>query len=141
MGTTGTLAIDPLDKIAVITKKHDIWLHVDAAYAGTALILPEFRWMIKGIEHADSLVFNPHKWMFTNFDCSAYFVKEKSALIRTFEIMPEYLKTDSASQVNNYRDWSIQLGRRFRALKLWFVIRSFGIRGLQDKIKKTNSYC
>ena len=136
VGTTGTLAIDPLDKIAVITKKHDIWLHVDAAYAGTALILPEFRWMIKGIEHADSLVFNPHKWMFTNFDCSAYFVKEKSALIRTFEIMPEYLKTDSASQVNNYRDWSIQLGRRFRALKLWFVIRSFGIRGLQDKIKK-----
>lgn len=93
------------------------------------------RWMSKGIELADTFVFNPHKWMFTNFDCSAYFVKDKEALIRTFEIMPEYLKTGHDSVANNYRDWGIQLGRRFRALKLWFVIRSFGISNLQDKIR------
>jgi aromatic-L-amino-acid decarboxylase len=93
------------------------------------------RYMIKGIENVDSYVFNPHKWMFTNFDASAYFVKDKEALIRTFEILPEYLKTKEGTSVNNYRDWGIQLGRRFRALKLWFVIRSFGINGLQDKIR------
>ncbi|MCP4157160.1 MAG: aspartate aminotransferase family protein, partial [bacterium] len=112
-----------------------IWLHVDAAYAGTALVLPEKRTLIKGIERADSFVFNPHKWMFTNFDCSAYFVKDKGALIRTLEILPEYLKTKEGERVTNYRDWGIQLGRRFRALKLWFVIRSFGTAGLQDKIR------
>jgi aromatic-L-amino-acid decarboxylase len=91
--------------------------------------------MIKGIEQADSFVFNPHKWLFTNFDCSAYFVKEKEILIRTFEILPEYLKTLSDSKVNNYCDWGIPLGRRFRALKLWFVIRSFGVKGLQEKLR------
>jgi aromatic-L-amino-acid decarboxylase len=91
--------------------------------------------MIKGIEKVDSFVFNPHKWMFTNFDCSAYFVKDKEALINTFSINPEYLKTKTAGQVNDYRDWGIQLGRRFRALKLWFVIRSFGLEGLKEKIR------
>jgi aromatic-L-amino-acid decarboxylase len=135
IGTTGSTAIDPLEKIGEICQKHNLWLHVDAAYAGTAWLLPETRWMIKGIEMADSLVFNPHKWMFTNFDCSAYFVKNQEALIRTFEILPEYLKTKEDQQVNNYRDWGIQLGRRFRALKLWFVIRHFGIKGLQEKIR------
>jgi len=135
IGTTGSTAIDPLKAIGEICQKHNLWLHVDAAWAGTALILPEMRYMIEGIELVDSLVFNPHKWMFTNFDCSAYFVKDTAALIQTFEILPEYLKTPEGQRVNNYRDWGIQLGRRFRALKLWFVIRSFGVEGLQEKIR------
>jgi aromatic-L-amino-acid decarboxylase len=135
-GTTGSTAIDPLNAIAQICKQYDIWLHVDAAYAGTALILPEKRDLIQGIEHADSFVFNPHKWMFTNFDCSAYFVKSEEALIRSLEILPEYLKTREGSRVNNYRDWGLQLGRRFRALKLWFVLRSYGVEGLREKIKE-----
>ena len=136
LGTTSSTAIDPVEKIAVICNKYNIWLHVDAAYAGTALLLPEYRWMINGIEKADSFVFNPHKWMFTNFDCSAYFVKDKEPLLRTFEILPEYLKTSTHGKVNDYRDWGVQLGRRFRALKLWFVIRNFGIEGLQEKIRE-----
>lgn len=135
LGTTGSTAIDPLESIAEIAKKYQIWLHVDAAFAGTALLLEEYRWMIKGIEHVDSFVFNPHKWMFTNFDCSAYFVKDKESLIRTFSINPEYLMTKNKGKVNDYRDWGIQLGRRFRALKLWFVIRSFGVDGLKEKIR------
>jgi len=135
LGTTGTTAMDPLGPISSICKKHGIWLHVDAAYAGTALLLPEFRWMIKGIGDVDSFVFNPHKWMFTHFDCTAYFVRDEEALVRTFEILPEYLKTQSRGQVKDYRDWGIPMGRRFRALKLWFVIRSFGIEGLQKKIR------
>lgn len=135
IGTTGSTAIDPLKPIACIARKYNIWLHVDAAYAGTALLLPENRWMIEGMEQVDSFVFNPHKWMFTNFDCSAYFVKSPESLIRTFEISPEYLKTPEDQRVNNYRDWGIQLGRRFRALKLWFVIRHFGVTGLQEKIR------
>ncbi len=136
IGTTGSTAIDPLKAMGDICQKYNVWLHVDAAFAGTALLLPEVRWMIEGIENADTFVFNPHKWMFTNFDCSAYFVKDKAALISTFEILPEYLKTAVDKQVNNYRDWGIQLGRRFRALKLWFVIRSFGVTGLQAKIRQ-----
>lgn len=135
IGTTGSTAIDPLKPITRIARQYNIWLHVDAAYAGTALLLPENRWMIEGIEQVDSFVFNPHKWMFTNFDCSAYFVKSSESLIRTFEISPEYLKTPEDQRVNNYRDWGIQLGRRFRALKLWFVIRHFGVTGLQEKIR------
>jgi aromatic-L-amino-acid decarboxylase len=140
IGTTGSTAIDPLQTIGRICQKYKVWLHVDAAYAGTALLLPEKRWMIKGIEMADSFVFNPHKWMFTNFDCSAYFVKDRESLIRTFEILPEYLKTREGETVNNYRDWGIQLGRRFRALKLWFVIRSFGVSGLQKHIRNHISW-
>ena len=135
LGTTSSTAIDPVEKIAAICNKYNIWLHIDGAYAGTALLLPEFRWMIKGIEKADSFVFNPHKWMFTNFDCSAYFVKDKEPLLRTFEILPEYLRTTTRGKVNDYRDWGVQLGRRFRALKLWFVIRNFGVEGLQEKIR------
>lgn len=136
LGTTGCTAIDPLAEIAAVCSLSHTWLHVDAAYAGTALLLPEYRWMIKGIELADSFVFNPHKWMFTNFDCSAYLVKDKEALLRTFEILPEYLKTGNRGLVNDYRDWGIPLGRRFRALKLWFVIRSFGVIQLQEKIRE-----
>lgn len=135
LGTTGSTAVDPLEKISVICRKYNLWLHVDAAYSGSALILPEYKWMLNGIEQADSFVFNPHKWLFTNFDCSAYFVKEKEYLIRTFEILPEYLKTLSDNKVNNYCDWGIPLGRRFRALKLWFVIRNFGVNGLQEKLR------
>lgn len=135
LGTTGSLAIDPIRPIADICRRHNIWLHVDGAMAGTALILQEYRWMSEGLELADSFVFNPHKWMLTNFDCSAYFVRDKEALIRTFEILPEYLKTPEGSRVNNYRDWGIQLGRRFRALKLWFVIRSYGVGGIQSIVR------
>lgn len=136
LGTTGCTSIDSIKEIAEICSEYNIWLHIDAAYAGTALLLPEYRWMIEGIEKADSFVFNPHKWMFVNFDCSAYFVKDKENLIRTFEILPEYLKTGNRGLVNDYRDWGIPLGRRFRALKLWFVIRSFGVSELQNKIRE-----
>jgi aromatic-L-amino-acid decarboxylase len=134
LGTTGPASVDPLEKAAKIAEKYNLWLHVDAAYAGSALLLEEYRWMIKGIDRVDSFVFNPHKWLFTNFDCSAYFVREKEWLIKTFEILPEYLKT-SQGNVNNYRDWGIQLGRRFRALKLWFVLRNFGLHGLQGMLR------
>ena len=135
LGTTGSTAIDPLRPIGEICARHGLWLHVDAAFAGSAMILPEHRGMLDGVELADTYVFNPHKWLFTNFDCSAYFVKDVEALVRTFEILPEYLKTAEAGTVKNYRDWGIQLGRRFRALKLWFVIRTFGLRGLQEKLR------
>lgn len=135
IGTTGSTAIDPLKEIGEICARYDIFLHVDAAYAGTALLLPEMRWMNEGVAYADSFVFNPHKWMFTNFDCSVFYVQDEALLVRTFEIMPEYLKTPEDQRVKNYRDWGIPLGRRFRALKLWFVMRSFGIEGLQEKIK------
>ncbi len=135
LGTTGTTAIDPLRAIGEICRENDIWLHVDAAMAGTALILPEFQWMTDGKEYVDSFVFNPHKWMFTNFDCTAYFVRDADSLIRTFEILPEYLKTRTRGRVNDYRDWGVPLGRRFRALKLWSVIRSYGVEGLQEKVR------
>jgi aromatic-L-amino-acid decarboxylase len=136
LGTTGSTAVDPLEKVGAICQKYNLWLHVDAAYSGAALIIPEFRWMSKGIEKADSFVFNPHKWLFTNFDCSLYYVKDKQALINTFSITPEYLKTENDDIVNNYRDWHIQLGRRFRSLKLWFVIRSFGAKKLRAIIQQ-----
>ncbi len=136
LGTTSSMGMDPLEEIGNICRKYNIWLHVDAAYAGTAALVPELRGFMKGAEMADSFVFNPHKWMLTNFDCSAYFVKDPEALVRTFEIHPEYLKTAADQKVKNYRDWGIQLGRRFRALKLWFVIRSYGLEGLQAMVKE-----
>jgi aromatic-L-amino-acid decarboxylase len=136
IGTTSSTAIDPLPAIAELCTRHGIWLHVDAAYAGAALILPECQAMIQGIEQADSLVFNPHKWLFTHFDCSAYFVKDPASLVQTFEISPEYLKTGVDQQVNNYRDWGVPLGRRFRALKLWFVMRSFGVAQMQAILRQ-----
>ena len=135
IGTTGSTAVDPVEEIARICSKYNIWLHVDAAYAGTALILPEYRYLLKGIDMADSFVFNPHKWLFTNFDCSAYFVKDSESLINTFKLVPEYLRSQIQEHVNDYSNWGIQLGRRFRALKLWFVIRSFGVNGLQEKVR------
>ena len=136
LGTTGTVAIDPINEIAHICEKYKIWLHVDAAYAGAALLLPEYRSLFCGIECADSIVFNPHKWMFVNFDCSLYFVKNPDLLVRTFEILPEYLKTSTRGQVNDYRDWGIPLGRRFRALKLWFVLRGFGLEAIRQKLRE-----
>jgi aromatic-L-amino-acid decarboxylase len=136
VGTTSSTAVDPLAPIGKICRRQDVWFHVDAAFSGTAAILPEKKWMLEGVEYVDSFVFNPHKWMLTNFDCSAYFVKDEGALIRTFEIHPEYLKTGVDAEVKNYRDWGIQLGRRFRALKLWFVIRSYGVEGLQKMVRE-----
>jgi len=136
VGTTSSLAIDPLAGIGKICKEHGIWFHVDAAFAGTAAILPEKKWILNGIEYVDSFVFNPHKWMLTNFDCSAYFVTDPASLIRTFEIHPEYLRTGQDAEVKNFRDWGIQLGRRFRALKLWFVLRSYGVEGLQRMVRE-----
>ncbi|MEZ5070415.1 MAG: pyridoxal-dependent decarboxylase [Bacteroidales bacterium] len=136
LGTTGTVAVDPLKDIAPIAKAQGLWLHVDAAFAGSALLLPEYAWMKEGMEDVDSFVFNPHKWLFTHFDCSVFFVKRADLLIRTFEILPEYLKTKTRGQVNDYRDWGVPLGRRFRALKLWFVIRGFGLEGLQNQLRK-----
>ena len=134
LGTTGSTAVDPVAQIATLCQKHQLWLHVDAAWAGTAMILPEYRWMADGLKLADSFVFNPHKWMFTNFDCSAYFVRDQKTLLKTFQSVPEYLKTKTKG-VNNYSEWGLQLGRRFRALKLWFVIRNFGVEGLQKKVR------
>jgi aromatic-L-amino-acid decarboxylase len=136
VGTTSSTAVDPLAAVGKICRRHDVWFHVDAAFSGTAAILPEKKWMLEGVDLVDSFVFNPHKWMLTNFDCSAYFVRDSGALIRTFEIHPEYLKTGVDAEVKNYRDWGIQLGRRFRALKLWFVIRSYGVEGLQKIIRE-----
>lgn len=136
IGTTSSTAVDNIEKVSEIAHKYGIWLHVDAAYAGTALVLDEYKYMLKGIEKADTFVMNPHKWLFTNFDCSAYFVKDTHALIKTFTMMPEYLKTNYDDKVKNYKDWGIQLGRRFRALKLWFVLRSYGV----EKIKQTIAF-
>ena len=134
-GTTSSTGIDPINEIGQICNHYNVWLHVDAAMAGTALILPEKRHLLGGLENVDTFVFNPHKWLFTNFDCSAYFVRDMESLLHTFEIMPSYLKTDAGNTVNNYKDWGIQLGRRFRALKLWFVIRNFGVEGLREKVR------
>jgi len=136
VGTTSSTANDPLPAIAEICRRHGIWLHVDAAYAGAAAIVPELRHFFDGVEHADSFVFNPHKWLLVNFDCSAYFVRDREALLQTFRVTPEYLRTAQDPDVVNFRDWGIQLGRRFRALKLWFVIRSYGVDGLRAMIRR-----
>ena len=136
IGTTGVGAVDPIKKIATLCKEFDIFLHIDAAWAGAAMILPEHRSMADGIELADSIVINPHKWLLTNFDCSAHFVKDPDALTSTLSILPEYLKSKESEDIIDYRDWSIPLGRRFRALKLWFVIRYYGVGGLQKIIRK-----
>jgi aromatic-L-amino-acid decarboxylase len=137
VGTTSSLAVDPVAAIGPVCRTHGAWLHVDAAMAGTAALCPEFRFLHDGLEWADSYCFNPHKWMFTNFDCSAFWVADRAALIDALSILPEYLRNRATATgaVIDYRDWHVQLGRRFRALKLWFVIRSFGVRGLQERIR------
>lgn len=137
IGTTSSNAIDPVRAIGEICKKENLWLHVDGAMSGSALICPEFRKVADGLELADSFIFNPHKWMFTNFDCDCFWVADKKHLIRSFSILPEYLKNKATESgaVIDYRDWHIQLGRRFRALKLWFVIRHYGTEGLRHHIR------
>ena len=138
VGTTSSTAIDPIRRIGEICRAHGLWLHVDGALAGTAALCPEFRALLDGFELIDSYCFNPHKWMFTNFDCDCFFVADRSALIRTLSVLPEYLrnKATESGAVFDYRDWQIPLGRRFRALKLWFVLRSFGVEGLRERIRQ-----
>ena len=138
VGSTSTMAVDPVDEIGRICNEHNVWLHVDAAMAGTAALCPEFRWIHDGLETADSYCFNPHKWMFTNFDCDAFFVADRGALIRSLSILPEYLRNPATESgaVIDYRDWQIPLGRRFRALKMWFVIRHYGRVGLQHHVRE-----
>ncbi len=138
VGTTSSTAIDPLPEIGRICREQGPWLHVDAAMAGTAGLCPELRPLFDGLEWADSYCFNPHKWMFTNFDCDCFFVAQRAELIRTLSILPEYLRNPATESgaVIDYRDWQVPLGRRFRALKLWFVIRWFGVAGLQQRVRR-----
>lgn len=138
VGTTSSNAIDPLPAIGAICQAEGVWLHVDGAMSGTAAICPEFRAIHDGIGLADSYCFNPHKWMFTNFDCDCFYVADRGALIRALSILPEYLRnaaTESGAVID-YRDWQVSLGRRFRALKLWFVIRHYGVEGLQHHVRQ-----
>jgi aromatic-L-amino-acid decarboxylase len=135
-GTTGTTALDPIEAMARIAKKYNVWLHVDAAMAGSAMICEEYRWMWRGIEGADSLVWNAHKWLGVAFDCSLYFVRDPQHLIRVMSTNPSYLQSAADGQVKNYRDWGIPLGRRFRALKLWFYLRNEGVERLQARIRR-----
>ncbi|MBI3131343.1 MAG: aminotransferase class V-fold PLP-dependent enzyme [Acidobacteria bacterium] len=136
IGTTGTTAVDPLAKMAELASKHGLWLHVDAAMAGTAMVLPECRPHWAGVERADSLVFNPHKWMGVGFDFSAYYVRDPQHLIRVMSTNPSYLQTKQDGEVKNFRDWHIQLGRRFRSLKLWFYLMDVGVEGLQARLRR-----
>jgi aromatic-L-amino-acid/L-tryptophan decarboxylase len=135
-GTTTSTALDPIEKIAAIAAAHGLWLHVDAAMAGSAMLLPECRWMWEGIEGADSLVVNPHKWLGVAFDCSLYYVRDPEHLVRVMSTNPSYLRSSADAQVKNLRDWGLPLGRRFRALKLWFMIREQGIAKLQERLRR-----
>jgi len=139
-GSTATTACDPLADIARITQEHRVWLHVDAALAGSAMILPEYRRLWDGVEGADSIVTNPHKWLGASFDLSTYFVRDPEHLIRVMSTNPSYLRSAADSQVKNFRDWGIPLGRRFRALKLWFLIREQGVSGLQARLRRDIGY-
>ncbi|MCS7166085.1 MAG: pyridoxal-dependent decarboxylase [Gemmatales bacterium] len=138
LGTTSTLAFDPLRPIGDIARRYHLWLHVDAAMAGTAAICPEFRFFHDGLEFADSYCFNPHKWMGVNFDCDCFYVADRQALIRALRMVPDYLRNPASEsgQVIDYRDWQIPLGRRFRALKLWFVLRAFGAEGIRSLVRR-----
>jgi aromatic-L-amino-acid/L-tryptophan decarboxylase len=135
-GTTATTALDPINAIADIASTYKLWLHVDAALAGSAMILPECRWMWRGVERADSLVVNPHKWLGAAFDCSLYFVRDAQHLIRVMSTNPSYLQTSADGQAKNFRDWGLPLGRRFRALKPWLLIRDAGVAGLQARLRR-----
>src|SRR5262245_58812829 len=137
-GTTSSMAFDPLPEIGAICREHNIWLHVDAAMAGTAALCPEFRWIHRGLELADSYCFDAHKWMLTNFDCTCFYVADRKALTEALAITPEYLRNtaSAAGSVVDFRDWHVPLGRRFRALKLWCVICSYGIEGLQAMVRR-----
>jgi aromatic-L-amino-acid/L-tryptophan decarboxylase len=135
-GTTTSTALDPVEDLAGVANRHAIWLHVDAAMAGSAMILPECRWMWQGIEAADSLVLNPHKWLGVAFDSSLYYVRDPEHLIRVMSTNPSYLRSSADAQVKNLRDWGLPLGRRFRALKLWFMIREQGVTALQNRLRR-----
>jgi aromatic-L-amino-acid decarboxylase len=139
-GSTATTAVDPLADIAKLARAQGLWMHVDAALAGSAMILPECRNLWSGVEAADSVVINPHKWLGASFDCSTYFVRDPQHLIRVMSTNPSYLRTAADSQVKNFRDWGIPLGRRFRALKLWFLIREQGVAGLQARLRRDIGY-
>jgi aromatic-L-amino-acid decarboxylase len=138
VGTTSSNAIDPVPEIGRICREESLWLHVDAAMSGTAALCPEFRHIHDGLELADSYCFNPHKWMFTNFDCDCFYVADRAALIQALSVLPEYLRNEATESgaVFDYRDWQIPLGRRFRALKLWFVIRHYGVEGLRHHVRR-----
>lgn len=138
IGTTSSNALDPLPAIGCICREQGLWFHVDGAMSGVAALCPEFRFVQEGLELADSYAFNPHKWMFTNFDCDCFYVADRAALIRTLSVLPEYLrnKATESGAVIDYRDWHVPLGRRFRALKLWFVIRHYGVEGLRHHIRR-----
>jgi aromatic-L-amino-acid decarboxylase len=135
VGTTSTTSVDPVPEIAEICQRYKLWLHVDAAYAGAAAILPEKRWALAGCERADSIVMNPHKWLFVPIDCSAFYCRHPGVMKQAFSLVPEYLRTPEEDRVRNFMDYGIQLGRRFRALKLWMVMRAFGTQGLREHLR------
>lgn len=135
VGSTSTTSVDPVEEIATICEKYNLWFHIDSAYAGVTAMIPEMKWITKGWERADSIVINPHKWMFTPMDLSVYFTRKPGILKQAFSLVPEYLKTTKDDEVENLMDYGIQLGRRFRSLKLWFIIRYFGVEGLAVRIK------
>jgi aromatic-L-amino-acid/L-tryptophan decarboxylase len=135
-GTTTSTALDPIEELADVAQANHLWLHVDAAMAGSAMILPECRWMWQGVERADSIIVNAHKWLGAVFDCSIYFVRDPEHLVRVMSTNPSYLQTAADGRVKNYRDWGLPLGRRFRALKLWFLIREQGVEGLQARLRR-----
>ncbi|MFI5179642.1 MAG: pyridoxal phosphate-dependent decarboxylase family protein, partial [Vicinamibacterales bacterium] len=136
VGTTTTTALDPVGGLAQVAARHKVWLHVDSAMAGSAMILPECRWMWDGVEGADSLVLNAHKWLGAAFDCSLYYVRDPEHLVRVMSTNPSYLQSAADGRVKNFRDWGLPLGRRFRALKLWFLIREQGVSGLQARLRR-----
>ncbi|XP_052742815.1 histidine decarboxylase isoform X2 [Bicyclus anynana] len=137
LGTTGSVAFDNLREIGEVCEKHSAWLHVDAAYAGSAFICPEYRHWLNGVDMADSFAFNPSKWLMVNFDCTAMWVKDSTALHRTFNVNPIYLRHENSGKAIDYMHWQIPLSRRFRALKLWFVLRNYGVVGLQKHIRES----
>jgi aromatic-L-amino-acid decarboxylase len=134
VGTTSTTSVDPVAAIADVCEAEGLWLHVDAAYAGSAALAPDYRWCLEGCERADSFTFNPHKWLFTPFDFSAMYTRHQELFRRTFSVVPEYLTTPLSGQVVDMMDYGIQLGRRFRALKMWWVLRAFGLEGIRERI-------
>ena len=135
VGTTSTTSVDPVPEVADVCQRYKLWLHVDAAYAGAAAILPEKRWSLAGCERADSIVMNPHKWLFVPLDCSAFYCRHPGVMKQAFSLVPEYLRTPEEDRVRNFMDYGIQLGRRFRALKLWMVMRAFGSEGLRQHLR------
>jgi aromatic-L-amino-acid decarboxylase len=136
VGTTSTTSVDPVPAIAAVCKREGLWLHVDAAYAGSAAVIPEYRHVLDGCGGAASIVVNPHKWLFTPIDCSVLYVRDPETLTEAFSLVPEYLRTSQSSATKNYMDWGVSLGRRFRALKLWMVLRAFGADGIAQRLKE-----